>query len=116
MLRQKGQEKIVSDLINLVKNTLQEGYKNRKGQRVEKVEKINILEYKIDEENDDRDKVIITKVQSVARVIVRFGHDATTNDEISLRNDKVIEFVYNKEIDNFEIQNDSSEFYNNSAH
>lgn len=116
MIRQKDREKIVSELTNIVKNILHEGYENRKGQTVEKLQNVKILEFKIDEENDDRDKIIITKVQAVARVIVGFGYGAMTNDNISLRNDKIIEFVYDKEIDSFRIQNDSSEFYNNSEH
>jgi len=111
MLRKKDEEKIFTDLKILVKNKLKSGFVNRKGQYVDSVENVQLWSYEIDEGNEDRDTVIFLSVEAEARVFVIFSKDAKSSDDIRLKNEKPIIFNYKKELDNFEVDEETVRFY-----
>ncbi len=116
MMTKKEEEKILLDLKALLKNRLIEGFKNKKGKSVDSVEYIEISNLMIDEDNDDRNKIIVTNVEALARVWVLFSPDAKSNDDIQLRNQKHIEFIYDNEIDNFKIDEKTAIFFDNTVY
>jgi hypothetical protein len=116
MLRKKEEEKILLDLKIVIKERLLTDFKNRKGRLVDSVESIQIHDIKIDEDNDNRDKIIILNIEAAARVFVIFNNDSKSSDNIALRNQKPIEFIYNKEIGNFEIDEKTAIFFDNTTH
>jgi flagellar biosynthesis regulator FlaF len=115
-MRKKDSEKIVNNLIQFIKEKLLDNFKNQNGRVIDSVETLNILDFEIDDENEDRDKIIVTKVIAAARVWVKFVEDSKSSDNIQLRNNKIVEFVYNKETDEFEMVANDVVFYINSLY
>lgn len=115
-MRKKDSEKIVNDLIEFIKGKLLDNYKNQKGRVIDSVQTLNILSFEIDEENEDRDKIIVTKVIAASRVWVKFVEDSKSSDNIQLRNNKFVEFVYDKETDEFKMLDSDVIFYIDSIY
>ncbi|KAF2081703.1 hypothetical protein [Flavobacterium sharifuzzamanii] len=115
-MRKKDSEKIVNDLREVIKGKLLDNYKNQNGRLIDSVETLNILAFEIDEENEDRDKIIVTKIIATARVWVKFVEDSRSSDNIQLRNNKSVEFIYNKEADEFEMVPNDVVFYLDSLY
>lgn len=115
-MRKKDSEKIINDLREVIKGKLLDNYKNQNGRVIDSVETLNILGFEIDEENEDRDKIIVTKVIVATRVWVKFVENSRSSDNIQLRNNKPVEFVYNKETDEFEIVANDVVFYIDSLY
>lgn len=115
-MRKKDSAKIVNDLIEVIKGKLLDNYKNQNGRVIDSVETLNILSLEIDEENEDRDKIIVTKVIATARVWVKFIENSRSSDNIQLRNNKSVEFIYNKETDEFEMGANDVVFYLDSIY
>lgn len=113
-MRKKDSEKIVSDLIEVITGKLLDNYKNQNGLVIDSVETLNILDFEIDKENEDRDKIIVTKIIASARVWVKFTEGSRSSDNIHLYNNKSVEFVYNKETDEFEMVASDVAFYMDS--
>jgi len=110
-MREKEQEKILNDLKDVTNKILKNDFKNRKHRLVDTVERVQILNYEIVQDEDDRDLVYVRNIQVEARVFVIFGEDAKSSDNIILKSQKPLSYKYNKEIDNYEIQEDSVEFF-----
>ncbi|MFY7814017.1 MAG: hypothetical protein ACOVRK_02385 [Chryseobacterium taeanense] len=110
-MRQKEKDKILQDLKEVVKKILLNGFKNRMHRVVATVEQIQILNYEIVPDEDDRDLVLVHHLQIGARVFVVFSEDGKSSDNILLKNRNPLRFRYNKEIDNYKLDEDSTEFY-----
>lgn len=110
-MRQKEKDKILQDLKEVVKRILLNGFKNRMQRVVANVEQIQILNCEIIPDEDDRDLVLIHHLQIGARVFVIFGEDAKSSDNILLKNRNLLRFRYDKEIDNYKLDESSIEFY-----
>lgn len=103
IMRKKDSEKITEELRELIKGKLLDNFKSQNGRVIDSVETLNILNVEIDNENENRDKIIVTKVIAAARVWTKFIEESKSSDNLQLRNNKSIEFIYNKETDEFEI-------------
>jgi hypothetical protein len=115
MIRKKDEEKILLDLKKIIKNLLESGFKNRKGRQIDSVEYVQIINIKIDENNDNRDIIVIQNVEAQARVWVLFNADSRSSDDILLRNQKSIIFSYDREIDNYKIHGEDVLFFDNTT-
>lgn len=115
-MRKKDIKKITEDLEQLIKVELLNNFKNRKGYVVDSVEFVNIMNFETDDENEDRDKIIVTIVYAESRVWVKFVEDSKSSDNITLRNNKPIEFIYKNETDEFEISTKDVIFFINSPY
>lgn len=111
MMREKERKKILNDLNNIVQDKLKNNFKNRKHRLVVKIESVQIANYEVNLDENDRDKACVSNIQIHARVYVDIGFQASTSDNIVLKNQKPINFIYNKEIDNFELNDEAVEFY-----
>lgn len=110
-MRKKDSEKINQDLKETINRKLLDNFKSQNGRIIDSVEALNILKIEIDEENEDRDKIIVTKVIAAARVWTKFVEDSRSSDNLQLHNNKPIEFIYKKENDEFEIVENNVVFY-----
>ncbi|MEN9906959.1 MAG: hypothetical protein RLZZ540_100 [Bacteroidota bacterium] len=115
-MRKKDSEKIFKELKETVKAKLLNNFKNRDGHIIDTVESINIQNFETDEKNEDRDKIIVTNVNITSRVFVKFVEDSRSSDNLQLGSNKSIEFVYNKETDEFDIIANDVVFYINSSY
>ena len=115
-MREKDESKILEDLNKIIKDKLSNNFKNRKHRLVVKIEDIQLLDYKIYPDENNRDQVLVSNVYVKARVYVEFGHDATSSDDIILKNQNSIKFNYNRNIDNFEIDKNTAVFYDATPH
>lgn len=110
-MRQKEKDKILQDLKEVVKKFLLNGFKNRMHRVVDTVEQIQILNYEIVQDENDRDEISIQNIRAGARVFVIFSEDGKSSDNILLKNRNPLRFRYNKEIDNYELDESSAEFF-----
>ncbi|WP_291274424.1 hypothetical protein [Flavobacterium sp.] len=110
-MRKKDSDKIVEDLRKVIKGKLLDNFKSQNGRVIDSVESLNIIGVETDNNNEDRDKIIVTKVIAASRVWTKFVEDSKSSDNLQLRNNKPIEFVYNKETDEFEIVKNDVVFY-----
>ncbi|KVV16044.1 hypothetical protein [Flavobacterium sp. TAB 87] len=110
-MREKDQEKINSDLKKVVNDHLLNGFKNRQHRLVDTVKEVRILNSEIIQDENDRDHILVKNIQVGARVFVIFGDDAKSSDNILVKNQGPLSFRYNKEIDNFELEEATAKFY-----
>ena len=113
-MRKKEQEKILNDLNDFTKKTLLRGFKNRKNKVVDTVEGIQVYNYEIIHDEDDRNHVLVSNIQIGARVFVVLDENAKSSDNILLKNGKPFSFRYNSDIDNYEVDVDTVNFYDAS--
>ena len=113
-MREKEQEKILRDLKELITEILLNDFKNRKQRTVKKVEQIQIINYEIVPDENDRDHLLINNILISARVYVLFTEDSTSSDDIILKNQKPLSFRFNKDVDNYEVDKDTIAFYDAS--
>ncbi len=110
-MREKEQEKISKDLKEIINKILTNGFKNRQHRIVDTVEQVQIQNYEIVQDENDRDQIYVHNIIVGARVFVIFSEDAKSSDNIVLKNQKPLSFRYNKEIDNYEIVEDTVIFF-----
>lgn len=113
-MREKDKEKILNDIKVIVKQILLKGFKNRLHRVVDSVEQIQLLNYDIIPDEDNRDLVLVHHLQIGARVFVIFGHDSKSSDNILLKSKAPLQFIYNKETDKYELEEVTAEFYDAS--
>ncbi|UWY26583.1 hypothetical protein N4T20_12750 [Flavobacterium sp. TR2] len=110
-MREKELEKIAKDLKEIINKILINGFKNRQHRIVDSVEQIQIQNYEIVQDENDRDQIYVHNILVGARVFVVFSKDAKSSDNIVLKNQKPLSFTYKKEIDNYEIEEDTAIFF-----
>jgi hypothetical protein len=82
-MRKKDEKKIEEILIEDISGKLLSNFKYQK--------------------NEDRDKIIIKNIIVEARVWVKLIEDSRSTSNMQLQNNDPIEFIFNKETDEFEI-------------
>lgn len=115
-MRKKDSEKIVEDLREVITGKLLDNFRSQNGRVIDSVETLSIISVETDEKNEDRDKIIVVKVIAAARVWTKFVENSKSSDNLQFRNNKPIEFIYNKETDEFEIVENDVVFYLNSLY
>ncbi|KVV16329.1 hypothetical protein [Flavobacterium sp. TAB 87] len=110
-MREKEQKKILTDLLEVINKILKSGFKNRQHRLVDTVEQVQIQNYEIVEDENDRDLIYVHNILVTTRVFVIFSEDAKSSDNIILKNQKPIPFRYNKDIDNYEIEEETVFFF-----
>ncbi len=83
IMRKKDEKKIEEILIEDISGKLLSNFKYQK--------------------NEDRDKIIIKNIIVEARVWVKLIEDSRSTSNMQLQNNDPIEFIFNKETDEFEI-------------
>ncbi|MEN2401647.1 hypothetical protein GKZ90_0017790 [Flavobacterium sp. MC2016-06] len=97
-------EKIETDLRQVIKSKLLDGFHNRKMQVVVKIDSI-IIDYKIDPEKSNRDSILINPLKATAYVWVNLKNNTgETNDSLQLQTNS-IQFFFNEESKQYEIMN-----------
>lgn len=72
---------------------------------------INIV---LDEDNEERDKIIITEIYADTRLFIRFmDDDSISSENTQVKNNKPIEFLYNHDTDEYDIVISDVIFYEN---
>jgi len=110
-MREKEQKKISTDLKEIINKILKNGFKNRQHRIVDTVEQVQIQNYEIVRDEDDRDQIYVNSIIAEARVFVIFSEDAKSSDNIILKNQNPLSFKYNKDIDNYEIVEETAIFF-----
>ncbi|AQX11346.1 hypothetical protein BAX94_09525 [Elizabethkingia meningoseptica] len=114
MIRKKDLIKIEKELTILIKERLLTEFKNNKGKPVDQVDNIALLKTELDEENENRDKIIVASVYANARLFIRFmDDDSTSSENTQVKNNIPIEFSYNSDTDEFDIVINDVKFYEN---
>jgi len=113
-MRGKDKENILNDIKAIIKQILLKGFKNRMHRVVDTAEQIQLLNYEIVPDEDDRDLVLVHNLHVGARVFVIFGEDAKSSDNILLKSKAPLKFRYSKETDKYELEEDTAEFYDAS--
>ena len=115
-LSKKVEEDIHDDLREFITNKLLNEFTDRRERPVIEVEAVNIYNIEIDEENSDRDNIIINKVHSFPRVWIKIDNDGSkTNDNFQISNSKPISFKYDDGSKKYVIQNEDQIVLFNSA-
>lgn len=112
-LSKKDKENICQKLEKATRFKLLNGYKNKEGREVHSVEYVKIIN-NLDEEKSDGKKIVITDVYITSRVWVKYPNESTGNYDISFRNIKPIEFIFDEETDEFNIINQGEIFFDNT--
>lgn len=107
-LSKKQEEKIIESLQQMITSKLLNGFRNNRQKPVVIVDSIYIYEYKIDEENSDRDNIIIESITVRAHVWVSLNiEEGRSNDTLQLVNNKSIKFSFDEIQNDYRIVNDS---------
>ncbi|MBV6880449.1 hypothetical protein NG800_014000 [Epilithonimonas ginsengisoli] len=114
-MRPKDKEKILIDLKNLIEKKLLADKKIGKGRPVNSVESVDIADFKINDDEEDRDKIIVTDVHAFVRIHLEFVENSFSSQNVQMRNNKEIEFKYNKEMDYYDLVENDVIFYNNAS-
>lgn len=78
----------------LIKEKLNDGFKNRQGRSIHSIEDISIMNIDIDEEKSSlKETVIVTKVIAFAKIWVKF-EDGRMNDNIQISLSKPVVLEY----------------------
>lgn len=104
-LNKKDEEVLFIQIQHEIKKKLLNSFRNQQGKLVEDVETVNVYGLEIDEEQSDRDTILIPTINAAVRVWVRFHPDGKSNDSFNLRNDKVIIFKYDDDLKQYKFSN-----------
>lgn len=113
-MRPKDNEKILSDLKKLITKKLLSDKKIGRGRPINSIESVDIVDFIMDNDEEDRDKIIVKDVHAFVRIHVEFIENSFSSQNLQVRSNKEIEFIYDKETDNYEIVENDVTFFNNS--
>lgn len=116
IMRKKDEKKIEEILIEDISGKLLSNFKYQKNKTIDSIDSLYILSYQIDQKNEDRDKIIIKNIIVEARVWVKLIEDSRSTSNMQLQNNDPIEFIFNKETDEFEIVKNNVVFNINNSY
>jgi len=94
----KEEENIKQKIRDLIERKLLDGFTDKQERPVIKVDSINLINYDINEEESDRDKLIIQNIYSAPHIWV--SNDLSggmSNDNFEIRTQYPLEFIYDEE-------------------
>ena len=97
------QQKIENELTQFISNKLLTEFRDSKLRPIDRIEHIEILAFKFDDENQDRNKIIVKEFYAVVRVHILLDDGSTSSEDTQVKNDKPIEFIVNHELDVLEL-------------
>lgn len=115
-LGKKEEENIQNELKDMIRRKLLDGFTDRRERPVIEVESVNMHTWTIDEDNSDRDKIIINLVHAAPRVWVSIDDDGgKSNDNFQLTNDKPVEFTFDNDLKEYKIENEEKIAFLNTS-
>lgn len=116
-MKTKDHKKVTADIKALIeKQFLTKEQINFPGKTVHKVESVEIDDFNAEQDDEDRNKIIIPTVSATVRVLLNSVENSFKPQKINLKSNKPIEFLLNKETDNYELSENDVVFYNTSNH
>ena len=100
---EKDQKKIIEELTKLTKEKLLNEFKDSRLRPVDSVENVDILNMEYDNENQDRNKIIVKEFIANIRVHILIDEGSTSSLNTQVKNNKPIEFLVNYEEDTVEL-------------
>lgn len=94
----KELELLKKPILELIIKKLSDGFTNRKGDLVIKIENVSLLNLSIDEKNSElRECIVVSSTYAKARVWVKFSEDSESSDNLDLMTINKINLLFNNE-------------------
>jgi len=103
VLGDKENAEITESLKTLVKNKLPE---DKQGRELDSIEQINLVNWEIDSANSNRNKITVSSIRALPKIWLKNRYGGTTNNNLQLRNNKPIIFLYDDVSDTYKISNE----------
>lgn len=100
-----GEKEKVNIQEALIKLIMVKMPKDRMRRELHKVEAINLVHWEIDEENSDRNKLVIASITAMPRIWLKNPYGGTSNLNMQIRNNRPVIFEFDNREDNYKIIN-----------
>lgn len=106
-LLKKEEQLIFKPIEELITRLLHDGFKNRKGHVVSKIDGITLEQLDCDKEKSEfKKQILIDKVLVFVKVWVKSHEDSTTNDNLTLSLNKQIEMSFDFDKHEYVLENE----------